>query len=72
MFELNVCNLNCPLPVLKAKKFLATLESGDMVKIISTDPGSRYDLQDFCHKTGNTLISQNYENGQIITIIKRR
>lgn len=72
MLELNLSGLNCPLPVLKTKKFIANLESGEMVTIITTDPASINDLQEFCTKTGNALIKQQQENNIIKTIIKRR
>lgn len=72
MIELNLSGLNCPLPVLKTKKFLTNLESGESVKIITTDPASIKDLQDFCDKTGNILLSQSQEQQLITTIIKRR
>lgn len=72
MIELNLSGLNCPLPVLKTKKFLANLESGEAVKVLTTDPASIRDLQDFCDKTGNILLSQSQEQQLITTIIKRR
>lgn len=72
MLELNLIGFNCPLPVLKAKKFLATIETGEQVKIITNDPASEKDLQIFCQKTGNILISQTIELDQIISIIARR
>lgn len=72
MIELNLSGLNCPLPVLKTKKFLTNLDSGESVKIITTDPASIKDLQDFCDKTGNILLSQSQEDKLITTIIKRR
>ena len=64
--------LDCPLPVLKAKKFLANLEPSAEVSFITTDPSSLYDFQDFCKKTGHTLIKQSVENGIITTVIRRR
>ena len=72
MFELNLNGLNCPLPVLKTKKFLANLEAGNQVKIITDDPASLNDLQDFCSKTGNILISQEEIEQQLVSIIQRR
>ena len=72
MHELNLSGLNCPLPVLKTKKFLADIGSGEQVKIITTDSASLIDLQDFCNKTGHKLITQNTTNNTIITIIEHR
>jgi tRNA 2-thiouridine synthesizing protein A len=73
MLELNLIGLNCPIPVLKTKKFLASLDSGVQVSIVTSDPASLQDLQDFCIKTGNQLIQQTVDNNNLITtIIQRR
>lgn len=72
MFELDLCGLNCPIPVLKTKKFLMNVDSGSEVTIYTTDPASKDDLKDFCDKTGNILISQNQEKNTIITVIKKK
>ncbi len=72
MLELNLSGLMCPLPILKTKKFLINLETGIQVKIITTDPASKFDLQEFCQKTGNILINQENDQEKIISIIQRR
>lgn len=72
MLELNLTGLNCPIPVLKTKKFLSNLDSGVQVTIVTSDPASVQDLQDFCAKTGNILIQQTTANNLITTIIQRR
>lgn len=72
MLELNLSGQNCPLPVLKTKKFLNDLDSGTEVMIITTDPASFLDLQEFCSKTGHGLLSQEKNDNQIITKIKRK
>jgi TusA-related sulfurtransferase len=72
MLELNLSGLNCPLPILKAKKFLADMASGTQIKIITTDPASVVDFQDFCNKTGHKLLNQVTNNDVITTIIERR
>jgi len=72
MIELNLSGLNCPLPILKTKKFLANIESGQSVLVITTDPASINDLQEFCTKTGNILVEQQNNGNLIKTIIKRR
>ncbi len=72
MHTIDLSGLNCPLPILKTKKFLANLNSKDKVKIITTDPASLIDLQDFCSKTGHKLIEQITENKIIYTIIEHR
>lgn len=54
---LDARGLNCPLPILRTKKTLNTLKSGDTLKMVSTDPGSLKDIAAFCNQTGNTLLS---------------
>jgi len=72
MQQLNLVGLKCPIPVLKTKKFLATLDSEQQVRITTDDPASEKDLQEFCRKTGNHLIQQFNQDNLIITIIQRR
>ena len=72
MLKLDLSGLNCPLPVLKTKKFLSQLESGEQVSILTTDPASLNDLKEFCQKTGNKLVSQEQSETLITTIIERR
>ena len=72
MLKLDLSGLNCPLPILKTKKFLAQIDSGEKVEILTTDPASLLDLQDFCKKTGNILIKQQQKDNLIITILQRR
>lgn len=54
---LDARGLNCPLPILRTKKALNTLQSGDTLKVVSTDPGSVKDIASFCEQTGNALLS---------------
>jgi tRNA 2-thiouridine synthesizing protein A len=54
---LDARGLNCPLPILRAKKALHTMESGDVLEIAATDPGSVKDLDSFCSQTGNEILS---------------
>lgn len=70
--ELDTRGLNCPLPILKAKKALAEMGSGDVLRIVSTDPGSVRDFQAFARQTGNDLIGQSNEGGEFIHILRRR
>jgi tRNA 2-thiouridine synthesizing protein A len=72
MYDLDLTGIACPMPVLKTKKFLATINSGERVRILTTDPAAEIDLQEFCRKTDNLLIEQIIQNAQIITIIQRR
>ena len=70
--ELDARGLNCPLPILKAKKALADMLSGQVLKIVATDAGSVKDFQAFAKQTGNELLEQQTVNGEHITLIKRR
>ncbi|MBX3679471.1 sulfurtransferase TusA family protein [Cognatazoarcus halotolerans] len=56
--EVDARGLNCPLPILRAKKALAELDAGKVLRVVSTDPGSVKDFQAFAKQTGNELVSQ--------------
>jgi len=70
--ELDTRGLNCPLPILKAKKALAEMESGQLLKVVATDPGSMRDFQAFARQTGNELVEQSTQADEFIHILKRR
>jgi len=71
--EVDARGLNCPLPILKAKKALAELQSGQLIKVLCTDPGSARDFQAFAGQTGNTLVEQRQtENGEYVHVLRRR
>ena len=70
--ELDARGLNCPLPILKAKKALADMHSGQTLKVISTDAGSVRDFQAFAKQTGNVLLEQATLGGYHISVLKRR
>jgi len=70
--ELDTRGLNCPLPILKAKKALATMDSGCLLKVVSTDPGSMRDFQAFARQTGNALVEQTQVDADYIHVLKRR
>jgi tRNA 2-thiouridine synthesizing protein A len=70
--ELDTRGLNCPLPILKAKKALADLASGAVLKVVSTDPGSMRDFQAFARQTGNELVSQSSEGDAFVHLLRRR
>ena len=72
MRELDSRGLNCPLPILKAKKALSGLESGQTVRVVSTDAGSVRDFQAFAKQTGNELVAQQTEGGDFIHLMRRR
>lgn len=69
--ELDARGLNCPLPILRAKKALTTLEGGQVLKIVATDPGSVKDFEAFASQTGNELISSSEENGEFHFLMKK-
>ncbi len=70
--ELDTRGLNCPLPILKAKKALAELQSGDLLKVVATDPGSVRDFQAFCRQTGNELVEQTSAGSEFVHLLRRR
>jgi tRNA 2-thiouridine synthesizing protein A len=70
--EIDTRGLNCPLPILKAKKALAELVTGQTLKVVSTDAGSVRDFQAFAKQTGNELIDQQTVNDEFIHVMRRR
>lgn len=69
--ELDARNLACPLPVLRAKKAIADMSSGQTLKLIATDPGSVKDFDAFCSQTGNELVSSTEQDGEYHFLIKK-
>jgi tRNA 2-thiouridine synthesizing protein A len=70
--ELDARGLNCPLPILKAKKALADMRSGELLRIVATDPGSMRDFQAFARQTGNDLVSQTTQGDEFVHLLRRR
>lgn len=70
--EVDTRGLNCPLPILKAKKALAELLSGQTLKVVATDPGSVRDFQAFAKQTGNELLEQETVGAEYIHVLRRR
>jgi TusA-related sulfurtransferase len=70
--ELDTRGLNCPLPILKAKKTLADMASGETLKVIATDPGSIRDFQAFAKQTGNELLDQTVSGDEFTMVLRRR
>jgi tRNA 2-thiouridine synthesizing protein A len=70
--EVDARGLNCPLPILRAKRALADMQSQEILKIICTDPGSVRDFQAFCQQTGNTLLRQDTSEREFIHFLQRR
>ena len=70
--ELDARGLNCPLPILRTKKGLAELTTGQVLKIIATDPGSVKDMQAFAKQTGNELVSSAEAGGEFTFFMKKK
>ena len=70
--ELDARGLNCPLPILKAKKALADISSGQILRVVSTDAGSVRDFQAFAKQTGNELMGQETVGTEHFSLLKRR
>ncbi len=69
--ELDARGLNCPLPILRAKKAINKLESGQVLKITATDPGSVKDFEAFCKQTGNELVETSEAGDEFTFFIKK-
>jgi tRNA 2-thiouridine synthesizing protein A len=70
--EIDTRGLNCPLPILKAKKALADMQSGQLLKVVSTDGGSIRDFQAFAKQTGNELVEQQTVGEEFVHVLRRR
>jgi tRNA 2-thiouridine synthesizing protein A len=70
--ELDARGLNCPLPILRTKKALTDLASGQILKIIATDPGAVRDFQAFSKQTGNTLLASDTLDDTFVFFMKKK
>jgi len=70
--EIDTRGLNCPLPILRAKKALSDMATGQVLRIVATDPGSVRDFQAFAKQTGNELLTQQTINKEFVHFLKRR
>jgi tRNA 2-thiouridine synthesizing protein A len=70
--EVDARGLNCPLPILRTKKTLNDMQSGQVVHILATDPASVRDFQAFAKQTGNELVGQGERDGAFWFLLKRR
>ena len=70
--EVDTRGLNCPLPILKAKKALSDMASGQLLKVVATDSGSLRDFQAFAKQTGNELVEQQTVGAEFIHVLRRR
>lgn len=69
--ELDASGLNCPLPILRAKKALAGLDAGQVLHIVATDPGAVKDFEAFAKQTGNELMESREEGGKFYFLMKK-
>ena len=70
--ELDTRGLNCPLPILRTKKALVGIQSGQVLKIVATDPGSVKDFETFAKQTGHQLLSHGEANGEFTFLMKKK
>ncbi|MCX7136014.1 MAG: sulfurtransferase TusA family protein [Proteobacteria bacterium] len=70
--KLDASGLNCPLPILRTKRSLNDMASGQVLKVVATDPGSVKDFQAFAKQTGNDLLSSETANNEFIFFMKRK
>jgi tRNA 2-thiouridine synthesizing protein A len=70
--ELDARGLNCPLPILRTKKALADMASGQVLRILATDPGSVKDFQAFARQTGNDLLSSEANDKEFTFLMKKK
>ena len=68
--EFDASGLACPMPIVKTKKSLAGMTSGQVLRVIATDPGSVCDMEAFAEQTGNTLLSSTTENSKYVFFLK--
>jgi len=69
--EFDASGLSCPLPIVKTKKALSDMTPGQVLRVISTDPGSVADMAAFAEQTGNALLEQGSENGKFVFYMKK-
>lgn len=69
--ELDARGLNCPLPIVRAKKVITPMQPGQILKVVATDPGSVKDFQAFCQQTNNELVSASEGNGEYEFLIRK-
>ncbi|OUW06440.1 MAG: hypothetical protein CBD16_00150 [Betaproteobacteria bacterium TMED156] len=72
IFDLDLSGLCCPLPILKTKKMLGNLKSGQLIYVTSTDSGSYSDFKYFCENTGNDLISREEKESKFYFLIRKK
>ncbi len=69
--KLDARGLNCPLPILRTRKAINQMESGQLVEVTATDPGSIKDMEAFCTQTGNRLVSSSEADNSFVFLIEK-
>lgn len=69
--ELDARGLNCPLPILRTKKSIKELDSGQVLKVIATDPGAVKDFEAYCSQSGDELVEHSEDNGEYTFFLKK-
>jgi tRNA 2-thiouridine synthesizing protein A len=69
--EFDASGLSCPMPIVKTKKALSSMEAGQVLRVIATDPGSVCDMQAFAEETGNPLLSSSEETGRYVFFLRK-
>ena len=69
--ELDARGLNCPLPIIRARKSMDSMDNGQLLRIVATDPGSVKDFQAFCEQTKNELVEHNEADGEYLFLIRK-
>ena len=70
--EVDARGLTCPLPIVRAKKALADMQSGQILKVLATDPGSQRDFAAFAKQTGNEIVESSAQDKTFIFLMRRR
>jgi tRNA 2-thiouridine synthesizing protein A len=70
--ELDTRGLNCPLPILRTKKALSDMSSGQVLRVVATDPGAVRDFEAFARQTGNTLLESSDANKEFTFLLRRK
>ena len=70
--EIDTRGLNCPLPILRTKKALADVQSGQVLKVVATDPGSVKDFETFARQTGHALLSHSETDGEFTFLMRKK
>ncbi len=70
--ELDARHLACPMPILRAKKALSQMASGQVIRIVATDGGAPKDFEEFCRQTGNVLLSSTAQGKEFVFLVRRR